>query len=267
MSLVNIFVDAFKKAAGKKPEVDAKEEARSSGLLGPTTEGAGGSFTPLRPAPTPDDGEQLGGELKVEGIAVAADPDAGGEITSVRSEVKDAHDRFANLEATDTGEAGEAAKGPILNDIVITKDIDRPSSSVERGIPEDHVPGSSVERGIPEDHVPGSSVERGIPEDHVPGSEAESGDPQEGGEILTGHKLGVAIGEHKIEGLGVARDSSDPEEGGEIFGGHKLGPDIGEHKLEGLGSRRGLQRPRGRRRDCPQGRTGPGIHSALRRGW
>jgi hypothetical protein len=74
MSIVSAFVDAFKKAIGRKPAVDI-EDVRSSGGLGPTHDT--GAFDPLRPSPTPD----LGSEVDTGDLSVASgDPEEGGEI-------------------------------------------------------------------------------------------------------------------------------------------------------------------------------------------
>jgi hypothetical protein len=63
MSLVSVFVDAFKKAAGKKPEIDKKELLRSQG-------GSLGSTSQFRPSPESDTGPGID----------SADPEEGGEI-------------------------------------------------------------------------------------------------------------------------------------------------------------------------------------------
>jgi hypothetical protein len=88
-SLVTVFVDAFKKAAGKKPakpDVDIK----TYGPLGSTFDG--GSFDPLRPAPGSDTGQgidpggvSVGGERDMAGDAglTSSDPEEGGEGRSV----------------------------------------------------------------------------------------------------------------------------------------------------------------------------------------
>lgn len=74
MSIVSVFVDAFKKATGRKPKV-SKEDFRSSGPLGPSADTD--AFDPLRPAPTPD----LGSEVNTGDLSVASgDPEEGGEI-------------------------------------------------------------------------------------------------------------------------------------------------------------------------------------------
>jgi hypothetical protein len=74
-SVVTTFLDAFKKALGRKPDVDTKELARSSGgTLGSTPDGH--AFDPLRPAPEPD----AGTEVTTGTVSVAsADPEEGGE--------------------------------------------------------------------------------------------------------------------------------------------------------------------------------------------
>lgn len=74
MSLVSVFVDAFKKAAGRKPEIDI-DTVRSSGGLGSTVDTGG--FDPLRPAPAGGQGsEAVGGDLTVK----SSDPEEGGEV-------------------------------------------------------------------------------------------------------------------------------------------------------------------------------------------
>jgi len=76
VSLISGFVEAFKKAIGRKPVVDV-EDVRSSGSLGPTDETD--AFDPLRPAPQRD----LGSAVDNTGdISVASgDPEEGGEIS------------------------------------------------------------------------------------------------------------------------------------------------------------------------------------------
>ena len=78
MGAISAFVDAFNKALGRKPAIDAKELARSSGgTLGSTPEGYAGKFDPLRPAPDPDTGEGPGDlDLSVS----SGDPEEGGEV-------------------------------------------------------------------------------------------------------------------------------------------------------------------------------------------
>lgn len=71
MSIVSLFTNTLKKAM-KARETEVKEHARSDGLLGPTNQDAAGSFTPLRPAPTPDD--QFGPEAL--DLKIAAEPDS-----------------------------------------------------------------------------------------------------------------------------------------------------------------------------------------------
>jgi hypothetical protein len=79
MSLVSTFVDAFKKAAGKRPAKSGKD-MRTDGPLGSTTEEAGKSFAPVRPTPEAGSGQRIDpGEVSVG----SADPDEGGE-SSVR---------------------------------------------------------------------------------------------------------------------------------------------------------------------------------------
>jgi hypothetical protein len=76
MSLISAFVDAFRKAAGKrKPDVDMK----TYGPMGSTTQEGGKGFDPLRPAPAPDHGAHAidGGDLSV----ASSDPEEGGEAT------------------------------------------------------------------------------------------------------------------------------------------------------------------------------------------
>ena len=76
MSLVSVFVDAFKKAAGRKPEIDI-DTVRSSGGLGSTVDTGG--FDPLRPAPTSGQGSEVsGGDLTVK----SSDPEEGGEVAA-----------------------------------------------------------------------------------------------------------------------------------------------------------------------------------------
>ena len=72
MSLIQTFVDAFKKAAGKRP--DAKEHARADGHLGPTDQ--------FREAPESDTekGIDRGDVSPASDVPVASsDPEEGGE--------------------------------------------------------------------------------------------------------------------------------------------------------------------------------------------
>ena len=71
MSLISAFVDAFKKAVGKKPGVDI-EEVRSTGGLGSTHDS--GAFDPLRPTPESERGRGVD-----EGRVSSGDPEEGGE--------------------------------------------------------------------------------------------------------------------------------------------------------------------------------------------
>jgi hypothetical protein len=78
MSVVSTFVDAFKRAAGKKPEVDIK----THGPLGSAPQSAGGAFDPLRPTPEPDSGQGIDrGEVSAAGDpeVVSGGPEEGGE--------------------------------------------------------------------------------------------------------------------------------------------------------------------------------------------
>lgn len=72
-SLISAFVDALKKAFGRRPEVDI-EEVRSTGGLGssiPTD-----AFDPLRPAEPGGDSDVTPGSLPV----ASGDPEEGGEV-------------------------------------------------------------------------------------------------------------------------------------------------------------------------------------------
>jgi hypothetical protein len=78
MSLISTFVDAFKRAAGKKPEVDIK----TYGPLGSTAQPDGKSFDPLRPTPESDTGQGIDrGAVSPAGEPQVAsgDPEEGGE--------------------------------------------------------------------------------------------------------------------------------------------------------------------------------------------
>lgn len=79
MGLIQTFLNAFNKGredAEAKAAAEAKEHARSDGLLGPTHSGAGGSFDPMRPAPEPESGDRVEpGDLSV----ASGDPEEGGE--------------------------------------------------------------------------------------------------------------------------------------------------------------------------------------------
>jgi len=83
MSLVQTFVDAFKKGVGKKPakpDVDMK----SVGPMGSVPEGYADKFDPLRP--TPESGSAKGvddGGVSGPGApqVSSGDPEEGGEVT------------------------------------------------------------------------------------------------------------------------------------------------------------------------------------------
>jgi hypothetical protein len=77
MSLISTFVDAFKRAAGKKPEVDMK----SQGPLGSTAQGDAKSFDPLRPAPESQIGPGIdrGAPAAGDPQIASGDPEEGGE--------------------------------------------------------------------------------------------------------------------------------------------------------------------------------------------
>jgi hypothetical protein len=76
MSLVSVFVDAFKKAAGRKPKIDI-EEVRSTGGLGPSN--PTDAFDPMRTAPPPGSGSDVTrGDLSVS----SGDPEEGGEVSA-----------------------------------------------------------------------------------------------------------------------------------------------------------------------------------------
>lgn len=75
MSLISVFVDAFKKAIGREPAVDI-EEIRSTGGLGPSN--PTDAFDPLRPAQQPSgDSEVPHGSISV----ASGDPEEGGEVS------------------------------------------------------------------------------------------------------------------------------------------------------------------------------------------
>jgi hypothetical protein len=74
MSFFSAFIDAFKKAFGRKPDVDI-EEVRSSGGLGPSN--PTDAFDPSRTAPQSGGGsEATSGDISV----ASADPEEGGEV-------------------------------------------------------------------------------------------------------------------------------------------------------------------------------------------
>ncbi len=79
MSLISIFVDAFKKALGRKRADDVELARSSGGSLGPSADTD--AFDPLRPAPspTPSRGSVPGGISVTSG-----DPEEGGERPTVR---------------------------------------------------------------------------------------------------------------------------------------------------------------------------------------
>lgn len=75
MSLISVFVDAVKRAFGRKPTIDIEDFRSSGGTLGstPPTD----AFDPLRPS------QQTGAnsDVKPSSIDVAsADPEEGGEV-------------------------------------------------------------------------------------------------------------------------------------------------------------------------------------------
>jgi hypothetical protein len=73
-SVISAFVDAVRRAVGRKPDIDAKELARSSG--GSLGSAPPGSFDPQRPAPKPNSGAEVGdGSIQV----ASSDPEEGGE--------------------------------------------------------------------------------------------------------------------------------------------------------------------------------------------
>ncbi|MEP6870884.1 MAG: hypothetical protein ABI939_03440 [Anaerolineaceae bacterium] len=185
MSLIKVFTDAFKKAAGSKP--DATELARSQGgSLGSVPASEGGSFTPLRPAPTPLGGAQSGdlsglrnppGSLKVEGVhqtgLASSDPQEGGEITGLRppGSLKVEGVNTSPLASSDPQEGGEVTG------------LRRPPT------------GLKVE-GVRETGL-------------------ASSDPQEGGEV-TARRLHTVRGEHLKEATITVREAPDAD--GEVTG-------------------------------------------------
>jgi hypothetical protein len=84
---IETFVDAVKKAAGKKPAVDMDVVRSSGGTLGSTPGAYADKFDPLKPAPAPAPESGKGvdtgaisnaGDLSVK----SADPEEGGEIAN-----------------------------------------------------------------------------------------------------------------------------------------------------------------------------------------
>ena len=83
MSLVQTFVDAFKKGVGKKPE-GPEVDMKSVGPMGSVAEGDADKFDKLRP--TPESGSAKGidhGAVAGSGTPQVAsgDPEEGGEVT------------------------------------------------------------------------------------------------------------------------------------------------------------------------------------------
>jgi hypothetical protein len=66
MSLVQTFVDAFKKAAGRNPK--AEVDMKSVGPMGSTAEGDAGKFDPIkeRPSGDPEEGGEVGGRPTID---------------------------------------------------------------------------------------------------------------------------------------------------------------------------------------------------------
>ncbi|MBE0609503.1 MAG: hypothetical protein IH609_08995 [Dehalococcoidia bacterium] len=148
--------------------------------------GAGGEYKVegLTVAPIDDGGEVVEirpppAGFKVDDLSVVEDPDAGGEVASLKENIDPAFvrrlrfspDAEPSVQSSDPEEGGEVVArlrspaaeggGPAIA-----------SSDPEEG-GEVMGGGSGLERGIPEGHVPGggSGLERGIPEGHVPGGE------------------------------------------------------------------------------------------------
>ena len=163
MSIIKAFVDAFKKASTAKTP-DAREHARSDGLLGPTNSDAGGSFEPLRPAPAPTSEPGLGDQaLNVESLPVAEDPDAGGEVAaSLKTNIdpaftrrlrfagddepatlplKDAGDyKVEGIDSVSDGDSADpdlAERRAILSDFNFPKTADKSSPSIASSDPEE----------------------------------------------------------------------------------------------------------------------------------
>jgi hypothetical protein len=86
MSLVQTFVDAFKKAAGRNPK--AEVDVKSVGPMGSTAGANAGAFDPLRPSGDPEEGGEIGAPRvdrpdagqRPAGARSSADPEEGGEI-------------------------------------------------------------------------------------------------------------------------------------------------------------------------------------------
>lgn len=71
---ISAFVDRLKSLFGRKPHIDAKELARSSG--GSLGSAPAGTFDPQRPTPPPDSGHDVGdGSISIK----SGDPEEGGE--------------------------------------------------------------------------------------------------------------------------------------------------------------------------------------------
>ena len=81
---IETFVDAVKKAAGKKPAVDMDVVRSSGGTLGSTPGAFGDKFDPLRPTPAPESGKGVDrSRLGRRRLSVKrVDPEEGGEIQS-----------------------------------------------------------------------------------------------------------------------------------------------------------------------------------------
>jgi hypothetical protein len=90
MSLIQTFVDAFKRGLRRNPKDDV--DMKSMGPMGSTAEGDAGKFDPIkeRRSGDPEEGGEVGGSPTV---ATSGDPEEGGEI-----------DRGPTLDRPDAGQ-------------------------------------------------------------------------------------------------------------------------------------------------------------------
>lgn len=176
MSLVNVFVDAFKKAAGRKPEVDTKELVRNEAGLGVSA--GTDAFDPIeRPAPSaPPPG---GTPVQYPGDALTDDPTASAEEFGSPLPEPDAPPTVRSQY--------EDVRGPAM---------ESRSEALPAAVPETNIASSEPEEG-------GEVLPPGLKVEGAPGAALEtsiaSSDPEEGGEFP--------------RGLGLSKDNPPGGEG------------------------------------------------------
>ena len=205
MSIFNVFVEAFKKAANRKPEIDTRELVRNEAGLGVSADTD--AFEPIKreapsaPGPGPDSDLAPSSNL-----AVAGEP-----ATPPGQPIP-----YPNAAATsDLKISGEELGSPLP---------ESPAPPTIRSAFEDAAPESKLASSDPEE---GGEVVR--PELKIETAfrapeplNVSSADPEEGGEVTPG-SLKV---EAPLAGSGELKiASSDPEEGGEVSRGLGLSKD------------------------------------------